>query len=154
MNAEVATWILNSEKITSRFGLWPSFHDAEVIELSLWRGHIDPEKREYTFPILNLKLHHWLLTNKVDAKGYFVLEKHTISTIRFCGIEECRIEGLDHQNAIFSLGIEKKKKSDSESAYYLVTLEPAFGIDAQFTCNAIDVVESVPADKDGAELKT
>ena len=31
-----------SEKLTAVWGEWPSFHDAEVIKLNLWRGDIRP----------------------------------------------------------------------------------------------------------------
>ncbi|MFT3869851.1 MAG: Imm50 family immunity protein [Nibricoccus sp.] len=149
MHSEIAGWVSQSEKVTAFFGHWPSFHDAEVVELSLWRGRIREEENEYIFPALTLKLHHWLLTNKTDAQGSLVTEKHAVTTFRFDGLEDFHADGFNHQNAIFSLLIEKKKKTDSETCYYFVKLEPSFGIDAQFICSGITVVESLATDKDG-----
>jgi hypothetical protein len=37
---EITEMIVGSEKLTSIFGGWPSFHDAEVLEIHFWRGHI------------------------------------------------------------------------------------------------------------------
>jgi hypothetical protein len=69
--SEIAPLIIGSEKLTSIFGGWPSFHDAKVHELHFQRGHIDTEAKVYEFPLLTIKLHLWLMTNDVDQKGYF-----------------------------------------------------------------------------------
>jgi hypothetical protein len=44
--------IIGSEKLTSIFGRWPSFPDAEVHELHFWRGPVDTEAEVYNFPVL------------------------------------------------------------------------------------------------------
>ena len=49
--------IVGRDKLTSIFGYWPSFHDAEVIDLRLWRGHADPHAKPYVFPVLTVKIH-------------------------------------------------------------------------------------------------
>ena len=45
----IETRIDGSEKLTRIFGYWPSFHDAEVIELNFWRGDVNPEVERYIF---------------------------------------------------------------------------------------------------------
>jgi hypothetical protein len=53
--SEIAPLIIGSEKLASIFGQWPSFHDAEVHELHLARGHIDTENQVYHFSEFNDK---------------------------------------------------------------------------------------------------
>jgi len=37
---EIESLIQGSEKLTSVFDGWPSFHDAEVVDLHIWRGEV------------------------------------------------------------------------------------------------------------------
>ena len=47
--SEIASLIVGSEKLTSIFGRWPSFHDEEIHDLHLQRGYINPEDEVYEF---------------------------------------------------------------------------------------------------------
>lgn len=60
----IETLIGGSKKITDIFGYWPSFHDAEILELTFWRGDVEPEANRYIFPVLNVTLHVWELSNE------------------------------------------------------------------------------------------
>jgi Immunity protein 50 len=106
--SEIATRIVGGEKLTNIFGRWPSFYDPEVHELHFERGHIDTDAQVYEFPRLTVKLHLWLLTNEVDQKGYYVLTNHTLLTMRFYDVDNVKMEGFNHQNAILGLEIEPK----------------------------------------------
>jgi len=114
--SEIAQLIIGSEKLTSIFGRWPSFHDAEVHELRFQRGHIDTEAKVYEFPLLTIELHLWLMTNDVDQKGYYVSTKYTLTTMKFHDVDNFKMEGFNHQNAIFGLGIEQKNTRRSTFA--------------------------------------
>ena len=107
--SEIASRIAGSEKLTSIFGRWPSFHDAEVHELHFWRGHIDTDAKLYDLPVLTAKIHLWLMTGELDQKGYFVLAKHALATIKFSDVDNFKMEGFNHQNAIFGLNIEQRE---------------------------------------------
>src|SRR5579863_378805 len=76
----IESFIDGSAKLTHIFGYWPSFHDAEVIELGLWRGDVEPEAGRYVFPILKVQLHVWELTTDTNSKGFLVLRYHTLTT--------------------------------------------------------------------------
>jgi hypothetical protein len=141
--------IEGSEKLIRIFGYWPSFHDAEVIELSFWRGDVDPDAGKYTFPVLTVKLHVWEITRDVNAKGYLVLRKHTLTTIRFHDIYEFKMEGFNHQNAILGLDISQEERSAGPSPVFAVIFRPAFGIDASLTCMRIEVFDAVLCAEDG-----
>jgi hypothetical protein len=68
--SEIALLIVGSEKLTSIFGRWPSFHDAEIHDLHLQRGYINPEDQVYECPLLTVRLHRWLMTRDIDQKGF------------------------------------------------------------------------------------
>jgi hypothetical protein len=147
--SEIATLIVGSEKLTSIFGRWPSFHDAEVHEIHFERGHIDAGAQVYEFPRLTVRLHHWLMTNEIDQKGYYVSTKHTLTTVKFFDVDNFKMEGFNHQNTILGLRIEQKTREEGPTSYFAVDFEPAFGIDASFTCLRIEIVEAVPCDAEG-----
>jgi hypothetical protein len=70
------TRIKNEKALTDIFGRWPSFHDAEIISIYLDRSGQDG-------PSLEAKIHLFEMTNRVDAKGYYVLKNHILVTFRF-----------------------------------------------------------------------
>jgi hypothetical protein len=88
--------IVGSENLTRIFGYWPSFHDAEIIDLHLWRGEVDPGRGVFVFPTLTLTMHVWELTREVDADGYLILRHHTLTKLKFHTVfEDIRIEGFN-----------------------------------------------------------
>ena len=78
------------------FGYWPNFHDAEILSLHLNRSGTSV-----------LRVHTWEMTNKLDEKGYYVLEKHTIVEFDLETVHDLSLNGFSQQNVIFELGIEK-----------------------------------------------
>ncbi|OCJ11766.1 hypothetical protein A6U86_01485 [Rhizobium sp. AC27/96] len=68
--ASVFSEIPGGESLLKWFGRIPRFHDAELLEISF------PDKGAGL-----LRIHAWNITDKVDAKGYFVLDKHAIVTL-------------------------------------------------------------------------
>jgi hypothetical protein len=142
-------FIVDSEKLTNIFGRWPSFHDAEALELHLSRGKVSPAENFYLFPILTLKFHLWEMTKEVNADGYIVLKNHTLATLKFCDVSKLRLEGFNHQNAIFGIHIDRLERTEPPSPYFSVTLAPCYGIDASFECLGIEVAEAVPCTEQG-----
>jgi hypothetical protein len=148
----VATLVEGSEKLTSIFGYWPTFHDAEVLDVHLWRGDVKPEEKRYLFPVLTTKLHVWELTNEVTAQGYCTLRKHTLATLRFYDVLDLRMEGFNQQNAILELSIARNQHSEGPVGTFIVNFDPAFGMGAEFTCSRIEVVEAIPCSDDGRPM--
>lgn len=145
----IESLILGSQKLTGIFGRWPSFHDAEVIELHFWRGDVEPEPKRYIFPVLTVKFHVWELTREVDAQGHLVLRHHTLATLRFHDVDEFRMEDFNQQNAIFELLITQHERTDGPSPFFLIEFKPAFGISASFRCLRVEVLDAVSCTKDG-----
>jgi hypothetical protein len=71
MTAEATLYdIPEGKALLDWFGRTPRFHDAEMLEIVLASNGQS-----------SLKIHTWEMTDKVDAKGYFVLDKHVVVTI-------------------------------------------------------------------------
>jgi hypothetical protein len=78
------------------FGGPPSFHDAEILSLLLDRSG----------PSM-LKLHGWIMTDRVDDKGYFVLDRYAVVTFLLEEIADLRLEGFTAQNVIRGLRLRR-----------------------------------------------
>jgi hypothetical protein len=141
--SDIAEHIEGAEKITKIFGYWPSFHDAEIINFNLWRGDVDEKRQTWVFPVLTLLFHAMEGTKLVDEHGNSIHD--TLITLRFHSIDNLEVDGFNYQNAMYSLEIERKEKSNGPSPYFEVSFDPAFGIGASFTCLRIEVVEVTPA---------
>jgi hypothetical protein len=138
----IESLIPGSEKLLAIFGRWPSFHDAEVIQIQLSRVHAGNRSNRYEGPVLFARVHTWDITNEVDSTGHYVLKNHTLVTLRFSDVRELKLEGFNHQNAISGLTILPKETSDAGSSKYHVEFDPSFGVDAFFDCSAIEVVDA------------
>jgi hypothetical protein len=150
----IGALIESSQKLIEIFGYWPSFHDAEVIDLHLWRGDVEPEAGRYVFPVLTVKLHVWEITSEVNKEGFFVSRCHTLSTLQFHNVDEFRMEGFNHQNAILGLSIVKQERAQGPSPVFAVQFDAAFGMGASFFCSRIEVVDAIPCSPDGIPVET
>jgi hypothetical protein len=72
------------------FGRVPHFHDAEVLEISLSSNG----------PSM-LRIHTWEMTDKVDAQGYFILQKHIVVTVT---LEDVSVISLHDFNLVGIIG--------------------------------------------------
>ncbi len=145
----IESLIDGSKRLIEIFGYWPSFHDAEVIDLRLWRGDVEPEAGRYTFPQLRVRLHMWELLNDMNAQGFLVTRHHTLTTLCFYNVDDFRMEGFNHQNAILGLSIAREERSQGPTPIFVVHFDPAFGMGATFTCSRVEVVDASPCSEDG-----
>ena len=153
MNENTELHIEGSQKLTDIFGYWPAFHDAEVIDLHLWRGNVNPENNCYIFPVLTMQVHLWELTQEVDSKGNLLMKHHTLATLRFYDIEDdIELYNFNQQNAIFELSIKHCKRSEGSSLYFNVKIVPSYGLGALFKCSRIEVMDCKPCNEDGEIL--
>jgi hypothetical protein len=145
----VEEFIDSSKKLTDIFGYWPSFHDAEILELTFWRGDVDPDAGRYIFPVLQTRMHLWELTNET---GPLVRKHHTLATLRFHDIDEFRMEGFNHQNAILGLSIVRQERASGPSPVFAVHFNPAFGMGATFVCGRVEVIDAAACSTEGKLL--
>lgn len=103
--------IAGAQELHDWFGHWPSFHDAEIMRLHLNRHGAS-----------TLLIHTWETTDKVDDKGFYVLDKHVVVEFVLEDILGLNLSGFSVQNVIFELGIEKKEQG------FLLELAPCYGL--------------------------
>jgi hypothetical protein len=92
--------IPGADAVVDWFGYWPTFHDAEVLAITINRSGPSTVV-VYTFD----------MTEEVDPQGFYVLAKHAIVTFAFEGFlpgyDSTRIMDPNHQNVLSSLWITK-----------------------------------------------
>jgi hypothetical protein len=76
------------------FGFVPSFHDAELDRLELARG------------AASMALRAFRMTEAVDAKGFFVLDKHAVVTLHFSDVTGVHLTGIA-TSILIELGIRR-----------------------------------------------
>ena len=132
--------IAGAERLVERFGNWPSFHDAEVIRVAL-------DRRGENGPVAELLIHVWLMTNRVDDRGYFVLEKHTLVRFAFERITAIHLSEFNRQNVLFDLDISTETVDDAPA--YRVTLSTSYGLEGSIVCRRIVVADVAASDEHG-----
>ncbi len=143
----IESHIAGSQKLTDIYGKWPSFHDGEVIELHCWRGQMKPGDWDDSnvLPVLTAKIHIFIESPT---------SHHTLATLRFEDVDDFRMEGFNHQNAILGLSISVQDRGKFESGESLpprfaVQFQPAFGMSASFRCFRIEVVDAARCTEEG-----
>jgi hypothetical protein len=145
----IESLIKDSQKLTSVFGAWPSFHDAEVVDLHFWRGHVKPGDWDDSnvFPVLTVKI-RVLEATQPNAKH---AGDDFLATLRFHDVCDFKMERFDHINQIIELSISTECVSpagESLPSYFVVRFEPGCGITASFRCISIEVLDVIPCRKD------
>jgi len=117
----------HSSNLESVFGRWPSFHDAEVLRLSLDRSGEEG-------PTLDVVVHVFEMTTAIDAKGFYVLKNHTEVTLRFTHVVVSRLQWFNHQNVLSSLEVEELDPAAHEGRRFRVEMPSSYGLEAEFEC--------------------
>jgi hypothetical protein len=110
-DSEILARIPGVDQVVARFGEWPSFHDAEIIELDLNRRRTS-----------RLRIHTWGKTNGVNERGEYVFDKHAVVTFELEDVTDLELADFSHQNVIFDLQVEP-----SDDGFRL-TLWPSYGL--------------------------
>ena len=136
---EVPTFLSNHQAVLDVFGYWPSFHDADVISYS------GPSADRQT---LDLTLHTFEMTSEVDAKGYFVLQKHVLVTFRFAGVHDASLEQFQAANILFEMNITR----DGNADIFRVELDSVMDMSGSFAARSGEVVSVIPCTSDGKTI--
>jgi len=137
--------IQNTELLIDIFGKFPSFHDAEVVQITIKRKN----EGEYC-PTLNAL---------ISIKNYNSSDNFLVD-LKFKGIFGLKLENFNHQNVLGHLEIEEfsdeyfeKLKDDDrllgvvnnqevERLNLYIKFYYCFGIEAEFLCQSVSI-ESV-----------
>lgn len=114
-------------------GRVPSFHDSEVLRLTLER-----ERASAT-----LAVHAFQMTSEIDSRGYFVCTRHVVVTFRLFWVESLELDGFNFQNALLGLSVTRDK-----SRGFIVEMEPAYGIGGTIHALEMEIAlePGIPAD--------
>lgn len=82
--------ILGGQSLIDWFGYVPNFHDAEVLSIDL---------RSKGLSIL--RIHTWRMTEEVDDRGFFVLDRYvvvtvTLNVVRYVALSDFNLPGIIH----------------------------------------------------------
>jgi hypothetical protein len=132
--------VTGADRLVERFGAWPSFHDAEVIRIGL-------DRHGTNGPTGEMLVHTWVMTNALDDRGHYVLEKHTLVRFVFEQIASCEFSDFNHQNVLF--GLEVKRETVDGAAVYCVTLDSSYGLHGRVVCSRLVVADVMPCDARG-----
>ena len=128
------------------FGRVPTFHDAEIVSITLSRRAPG-----------TLSIHAWNMTREVDPKGYFILDRHAVVTFTLGDIMDVQLDGFSPQNVISRLQIRRAPVRPDRQSYdafrsspqdYEIELEPCYGLNGRIRCKhvAISFVPAKPSD--------
>jgi hypothetical protein len=115
-------------------GKWPNFHDAEIINLNIWRGDVRPDDNVWIGPVIEA-------TFELCA-----LKKPYIAVLRFHDCNRIRMEEFNHQNAIYDLSFKFEERGSCTdgtplSPYIVVSFKQAFGLALSFKCFRIQAID-------------
>lgn len=139
MSSASADLIEDADRILRIFGDWPSFHDAEVLRLTLDRA--GPQG-----PSLDLVIHAFEMTPDVDPSGFYVLKNHTLVTLRFIGVALESLGGFNHQNVLSDLAITPLDPEEHDGRRVGVTMHSSYGLEGSFECSSCLVADVEPYD--------
>jgi len=127
-NDDIAATLDGFDTVVQWFGVWPSFHDAEIIILHLARTGES---------VLRVYPYHPEKPAAVD----FVLE----------GVTDLELGSFSSQNVIFSLDLEAVVDQTKEKAIRL-TLRPCYGLAGRIDARRVRVKLVPGKSSDGVSL--
>ncbi|HEV2137080.1 MAG TPA: Imm50 family immunity protein [Terracidiphilus sp.] len=155
--------IKNSYKITDVFGFWPSFQDAEILDLRLSVADGEPWVAGSESPALEMTIHVFERTDDLTPEGRFVLNKHTLVRLRFRNIDGLQLSNFWYQNCIadFDFGIEPPRtprrggaSEDPQPNLLLVSIQSSVGLSGKFKCQSAEVISTEPCDEKGKPIRS
>jgi hypothetical protein len=143
---DIADNIKHSNLLTDVFGQWPSFHDAEVISMELFRDSGGAD-----IPKLRARIHVFEMTPEVDEQGHYVLKNHVLVMFLFHGIVENNIQHFNEQNVLQELSIVDISSRQLEFLHFEVDFLSLFGVEAKFKCQSVEIEAVVHIDPPGRD---
>lgn len=111
--------------MTDWFGSWPSFHDAEILDLYLNRSG-----KSW------VRIHVWIMTDKVDKGGYYVHERDAVVTFTMEDITDVALADFSGQNVIAGLDVARLENG------YRLDLHPCYGLAGTIDARRLSVAVS------------
>ena len=133
MKPELLQRIKGQERLTAIFEGWPSFHDGTVELLVHKPGGF-----------LELTCRIFRMTAELDAKGYYICNRHTRTKLRFDGCEEIKLRSIYAGAAIFELKLEEAILEHPPRVGWQVQIDSSTEFELELTCTSVEVIEANP----------
>ncbi|MET0027611.1 MAG: Imm50 family immunity protein [Candidatus Thiodiazotropha sp.] len=130
--------ILQAEIVEEEYGEWPSFHDAEIMQITLKRGE---KPGKYANLAADINLYYTKNINVGTSQYETVRIKDNVISFEFYGVDNVNLEGFNHQNVIDELHIKE------DNTGFSVEFESIFGVQTSFQCEDIVVLGMVSKDE-------
>lgn len=123
MTEECKAAIPGMSELCAWLGFTPVFHDAYVTALN-----INGEGGA------TLALRSWVMTNRVDERGYYILEKHFTATFKLQGISSVELSDFMPGQAIIGLlDIEQTEKG------FRMEFDTSYGFAGTIDCASLSI---------------
>jgi hypothetical protein len=119
---EFLNLVPGATELISWFGYWPSFHDAEIVSLTLNRSGVS-----------TLQVYTWQMTKEIDDRGFYVLEKHVLVNFRMEEILSLSLSDFSQQNVIFGLCLSRIGEG------FEIKLDPCYGMSGTIAAKKLSV---------------
>lgn len=129
-------YIQGADKLSSLFGEWPSFHDAEVISFSIKR---DFPAIGATGARLEVNIRRYAIEYSDDIHYENVLKQNVLVSFMFHGACDIELSGFNAQNVIDAVEI---REAEERPPLLKVTVESSWGFGGSLLCSSIEL-ESV-----------
>ncbi len=120
-----------SELLVQAMGRWPSFHDANVLNIV---------RSDDSFLAT---IHVFDMTSEVDAAGYFVLRRHHLVTLAMTGVRASSLPEIYPGDVLLALTFSGKE------AQVRVDFESHMGLDGSVLCDRVKVIKVEACDHRG-----
>ncbi len=124
MTPELLANVPGGPELVAWFGYAPSFHDAEVLGLTLDRDG----------PCCSLRVHGFEMTREVDDSGHFICAKHVVVTFRLTDLLALELDDFNHQNALMGLTITR-----GLDAGYRLEMDGAHGLSGVIEARQVEI---------------
>ncbi|MCA0279536.1 MAG: immunity 50 family protein [Proteobacteria bacterium] len=115
------------------FGSFPRFHDATILGIDLRTG--EPSR---------LRIRAFRMTDEVDDKGYFVLDRHALVTVTIEGVTEVNLVDFKLPGIIGDMVIA------SHDAGFRISWDSAYGVSGSIVADSIRFeIEALQPDESG-----
>jgi hypothetical protein len=131
--------IYGNEKLVGWFGYWPSFHDAEILWIKMQRSI--PIRADGVS--IDLGVHFWEVHDRE-------LRENCLIQFFFDDCKEIQLDGFDFQNVLYELRL--KLGGAGSYKHLKVTLDSSTGLQGNFKCDHVEILNITPCDKDGVPV--
>lgn len=114
--------VQGAQQLYDWFGYWPEFHDAVVLKLDL-------RLRDSS-----LAVHTWRMTNRVDARGFYELEKRIVVEFALSGVTCVTLNDLWANSILLDLTINRVGE------IFRLELSSAYGLNGTIEAESLSLL--------------